>query len=256
MAKAHPEQDAEEIHQFKDLLASFSRLPQSKETSHKTFFEICGISSREVCYSSFLAFFLNPKEEHGFGDLFLRALVQASGVKLDTKDFAYIETEVQTPKGRIDLVIEGASFVLGIENKIGADLYNNLQDYYQHLEVLAKQVEPKKTVLALVLSIKNERPPDGFSPVSYRAFIDEIQKHLGQKLPLADHRAITYLTDFINSIHHLEKGIRMDKAQLDFFKENEQATLKLAQKADELGQMLRAKVKNVENGVKPPDVCG
>jgi hypothetical protein len=63
----------EELRQFKELL---ERVPESKEPSRRTFFEICAVSDRELSYSSFLESFLNPLGEHGFGDLFLKSLVR------------------------------------------------------------------------------------------------------------------------------------------------------------------------------------
>jgi len=238
----------EELQQFKELLDTFRLVPESKET--KTFFEICGVSSWELSYSSFLAFFLDPRGEHGFGDLFLKSLVEASGETLNTNGVRSIEREVQTDKGRIDLVIEGDSFVIGIENKIGARVNNDLQDYFQYLEKRASEGDRKK--LAILLSIKKEQTAHGFTPVLYQKLAAEIQKNLGQTLPHADPRSITYLLDFITSIDHLEKGTYMDTALLKFFRDNEKSSLRLHQKTDELVNMMREKVKKVAENVEFP----
>jgi hypothetical protein len=237
----------EDLQQFKELL---ELVPESKETSHKTFFEICDVSSRELSYSSFLAFFLDPRREHGFGDLFLKSLVEVSGKALNTSDVRSIEREVPTDEGRIDLVIEGDSFVIGIENKIGAPVSNDLQDYSRYLEKRAREGDRKK--LAILLSIKKEQTAHGFTPVLYQTLAAEIKKNLGQTLPHADPRSITYLLDFITSIDHLEKGTYMDNALLRFFQENEKSSVRLHQKTQELVGMMREKVKQVAEKVQFP----
>lgn len=242
-----------EVREFKELLKLHDAVPESKEP--KTFFEICDVSSRELSYSSFLEFFLNPSGEHGCGNLFLKSLVEVSGETLNINSVGCsIEREVLTDKGgKIDLVIEGDSFVILIENKLWASVYNDLQDYSQYLEKRASEGDKKK--LAILLSIKKEQTAHGFKPVLYGELAAEIQKNLGQTLPQADHRSITYLLDFITSIHHLEKvekGTNMDKTLLEFFKQNEKSSLKLHQKTQELVNTMRDKVKKVAEKVQFP----
>jgi hypothetical protein len=262
----HPEDavTTKKLQQFKELL---ELAPESKEASHKTFFEICDVSNRELSYSRFLEFFLNPRGEHGFGNLFLKSLVSLSKGTVDELDFGdvRIDCEVRTigaginKRKRIDVVIQGDTFVIGIENKIGAELNNPLEEYLKHLQDLAKATEPAKKLVPIVLSVQRLKPEQqdecsrvGFEQMLYRDFIHEIQENLGARLPQADNRSITYLLDFITSIHHLQKGTYMDEKLLKFFQDNEGLSLRFHQKTKELVNMMREKVKKVAENVEFP----
>jgi hypothetical protein len=83
-----------------------------------------------------LAFFLNPKETHGQGDIFLKEFlkniyksdIETNNVKITT-EFSI------TDNRRIDLYIEFKDFIIAIENKIWAiDQQNQLIDYATFLE--------------------------------------------------------------------------------------------------------------------------
>ncbi len=105
-----------------------------------TFFDIGRFSRRETVISNFYAYYFNPEEDHGFGYLFLHAFLDCISMRDFVKTNIRITTEESTTnRRRIDIIIRGLNdngkeSAIIIENKIGADLYNNLNEYYDHID--------------------------------------------------------------------------------------------------------------------------
>jgi len=99
----------------------------------------------ETRISGILALLLNPKGEHGQGDLFLEEFVNTlKGFLLnptpleDLTDFsaAKVSTEVSTYYGRLDILVEFPNrFAIAIENKPWAgEQFQQLERYAEYLE--------------------------------------------------------------------------------------------------------------------------
>src|SRR5690554_1625033 len=126
--------------ELKKLVDDFNSL-KIKERSGSTFLEIAKCPNNENVWSNILAFYCNPNNEHKLYDLILNSIFETIGKKIAVINFKSIrvDTEYRTDLGnRIDIVILADNFVLGIENKIDASLYNDLEDYSSTIEDLAK----------------------------------------------------------------------------------------------------------------------
>ena len=134
----------EELANYKSLLADFLKIHIPK--SEKTYMGICqypGSRFEEIC-SRVLAYFFNPKEEHGLRDLWFRALnlcIKQEGECCPPRNIL-LEERTYNVEGnenkRIDIIIETYSTVYVIENKIGASLYNNLDVYSKHVKTIVR----------------------------------------------------------------------------------------------------------------------
>ena len=129
-----------EAKEYKKLLEDFSKIHIPKR--EKTFMGICQYPAsrfEEIC-SRVLAFYFNPNEEHGFRDLWFRALnqcIKQEGEYCKPKSIRLILEEPTKcaesyENKRIDIIIEADNTVYAIENKIGAQLYNDLNVYSNH----------------------------------------------------------------------------------------------------------------------------
>ena len=121
--------DMEElVAKFQTVVRDFSKIP--KTDTEPTWLEICRYPQsrfEEIC-SRILAFFLNPKAEHGLNDLWLSALLDAIG-KVGWRDYRHdigVRTEEYADGKRIDITVVANDYVVAIENKITADHYNPL----------------------------------------------------------------------------------------------------------------------------------
>lgn len=119
------------------ILKDFEELP--KVVKETTYLEICkypGNRFEEIC-SRLLAFYLNPNNEHKLKDLFIVSLLQLVSKKeisFDSKKVIVISEDNAEGK-RLDLLIYSSNqFVIGIENKITAGLYNPLETYQKRIK--------------------------------------------------------------------------------------------------------------------------
>lgn len=113
---------------FKDLLEN----PLLKETTTTPEPNILAIGRgvKELTISNLYAYFLDPKESHGLSTLFLDAIKELVGLETDFDlTTISIHREVHHQKKYIDIIIRDASNLILIENKLFADIYNNLEVY-------------------------------------------------------------------------------------------------------------------------------
>lgn len=114
--------------------------------SHFNVFETLGIVNAEIRHSNVLAWLLNPNENHGLGDTFIKKLIQhifynsSNGLQKTSLDLFtislmdYNDFFVRREWRNIDIIAvsELNKLVLIIENKIwSCESSNQLQKYYQ-----------------------------------------------------------------------------------------------------------------------------
>lgn len=160
--------------QLEKLLNDVAGLPPVPQVE-ATLFNIGGRGYYENPTTDVIAFFCNPDGEHGLGDIMLRALFDAvepsaaSGkLALDASLIKAPQREVATESGkRMDLLLEGNSWVMVVENKIYHALSNPWDDYERYV---MKQ-HPSKERYLVLLSPTGDGAPDGWVGVSYESFI-------------------------------------------------------------------------------------
>lgn len=192
--------------------------------------QVAGYPHYENVCSNILAFYFDTTKEHGLADMLLQALMSCLGATrtatvFETED---VDREVETNEGRrLDIVINAGDFIVGIENKIWAALYNDLSDYARLLANLAKDEEiPEENIYRVVLTLhplgSQERAricQIGFKNVTYKELILKTRGLVGKYASAADTKFLTYFIDFMQTIEALEGGVT-DSAQTKFFREN------------------------------------
>lgn len=204
------------------LLEEFQLLP--KYYKEKTFLEICKYPySRfeEIC-SRILCFYFSPLEEHGFRDLFLQSFFELLAIE----DLSFYEDQIKVisednAEGkRLDILIFSPDFVIGIENKITANVYNPLDIYKNRIEEYNKEQQFK--IVLSVHKITNEQElavikNNDFKAVTYSDFFVFLKKNLGQYATSGNQRYLTHLLDFIKTIENMVTSEQMDKRTSEFF---------------------------------------
>lgn len=221
MSSSHNEYEV-----FNTLLQKFLSLPKTK--SNPTFMEICqmgGDKFEERC-SQILRFFLTPNADHGLRGLFLSSLLEV----ISRKDLSFslngtkVITEESTEDRKfIDITIVADDFVIAIENKIGAPLYNPLDSYVSHIK---KTYRAQTNHIFVVLSARpitdaseiSKMKRYGYHYVNYRTLFDSIKINLGTYALDADQSYLTFMFDFIRTIENRYSTNNMELKR--FFYEN------------------------------------
>ena len=197
--------------EFEELLTQSTKLEKAPDS---TLFDIAGFPHYEDVISNWYAFFLETDKEHGFGNLFLDALLSLIKGKIDTEielDSCKVNREHPTDKmGFIDLLVyegmEGGKFInpIIIENKIYAEIYNDLEDYYDSI----KAVDDTKIGVALTLKPVEVRD-DRYINITHEELLTEIKNNFGDYLDKANPKYLLFLQDFTRNIMNLTKPNQM-----------------------------------------------
>jgi len=207
------------------LLEDFKKIPIKFKDS--TYLELCQYPKRrfeEIC-SRLLAFYFDPSKEHEMGDLFISSLLNILNKKFVLSfDDIEIITEDNADGKRIDLVILAPEFVIGIENKITASLYNPLKTYGKKLDGY-KRKETIKRVLS-VFEIQKPSEKDlmketGFDDITYHQLFEEVKKSLPDYQANCNPKYLNHLLDFIDTIENMKTSGYKNQAMADFFLQND-----------------------------------
>ena len=157
--------------------------------------------------SQILRFFLTPNACHGLRGLFLSSLLEVVGkedLSFSLNDTKVITEEATEDRKFIDITVVADDFVIAIENKIGASLYNPLKSYVGHIK---RTYSTRSNHIFVLLSarpitdsaeIGKIKRYDYFY-VNYRTLFDTIKKNLGTYALNADQSYLVFLFDFIRT---------------------------------------------------------
>jgi len=150
-------------------------------------FEVLGIVRRELRHSDFLAYLLDPQENHGIGDAFVKRLLKRacprkpvdestiSAIEIDIMDFDHLE--VKREWKNIDILVKvDQRLIVIIENKIDTSEHSHQLQRYR--EQAARECVGWKT-LCIYLSIYGELPTDdSFVPIDYGSLVETLESVL------------------------------------------------------------------------------
>lgn len=187
------------MNDFLKLLLDFQALPRLQRSS--TFMEVSGYPHYENVASNILAFYFQPKEEHGLGDLLLSAFVGAASThEFRGAESAVVDREKQTDAGgRLDLLIDAGGFVIGIENKIHHHANNDFADYSALIERAGSKGSIKIKAVLSPKPIRNHElmAPAQFVSVTYPQLWDRVRERIGRYVQTANPKWLSYLFDFM-----------------------------------------------------------
>jgi hypothetical protein len=234
---------------FQNLINRFKDFPV---VEHKpSFLEIAGFPHRETVWRNIFAFFFDPNECHGVKDLFLRSFFDAlDKQEQGTGDFdsMAVRTECQTDKGNyLDLLVRCNEFAIGIEMKVNAGLYNDLDDYGK----LIDSQNLTGNVFKVVLSNAPCKTYGAFANLRYADLVPAIQANLGDYVLRADPKYTSLLLDFLNHVTSYIGGYAMDidPKLLQFMKDNHNTVQRLFKTHNDLRRLLEEKMAQVNDAV-------
>lgn len=210
-----------EQERFNQLLEAFHKLPCKRTI--RTFMQITRYPHYENVSSNILAFYFDPTEEHDMRDMLLRALLKCLNPSHNEAVYAAtVEREVPTPGGgKLDLLVSTSDCIVGIENKIWANLYNDLRDYAELVSARAGDAPISTHRVALTVrrldrAEQQRMATYAFVNITYGQLIHEARNLLGHYASKANAKFLTYFTDFMQTIEDLT-GANQDEGRTAFF---------------------------------------
>lgn len=190
-----------------------------KETDETLFSIIGGKRTDEKTSTRILSFFFDTTREHNMKDFFIRSFVEAAGDEYKGFPSRYeCKKEFCTSNGKyIDILLMNKKCNIVIENKIYADLYNDLNEYYKTAS--SNLCGKPETVKGYVLSpfdmqykIDEKKEGTRFKSVNYTKFIDRLEKNYCDYEKISRETKYTILyEDFIKNMRSLEeKNMNVD----------------------------------------------
>ncbi|MBL0911459.1 MAG: PD-(D/E)XK nuclease family protein [Bacteroidia bacterium] len=218
---------AEEIQQQITELFDYNPLPRTEYAPD--LFSLSGFPHYEDVLSNWYAFFFRTEEKHGFGRLFVQALLDVIRSKTSDIPGSFMDhrvqckREVQTKKGNyIDLVlydeendVNSFNQSILIENKVYHILHNDLIDYYDSIKT--KAGEHKQGVLMTLWPL-GDLPP-GYVNITHREFIGKVLSLLPQYWGGSGEKYLIYLKDIEQNIQRLTSEMQMN-TNIRFYIEN------------------------------------
>ena len=236
-----------EIEDLQRLLDGFSDL-KIRIYDEPTFLEIANCPNLENVWSNILAFFLHPNKEHNLFDLLLKSLFESAEIQVKINNYKKIEiiTEYTTIKrNRIDIVVISDNFVLGIENKINADLYNDLKDYSNTIDYIARQ--ENLSAYKIVLSRYPTQVDNDFKNVTYYDFIKRINDRIGIYASDSNQKYLIFLIDFLKNIKNVIGIQNMEENSeiISFFLKNKEEIKRFIKYNDKMNQIVETRLNEI-----------
>lgn len=190
-----------------------------------SFLEISGFPHYEEVISNWYKFFFESTGAHGFQTLFIDTLVEminerSTSAALPRFEKCCVIRERSVKEKRIDLLLYDEATGNGldetyrnaiiVENKIFADLYNELTTYHENI-----QSEEGKA--GVVLSITpHTQLPETFVNILHKDFLNRITRNMGGYLLRASDKYLLLLKDLIQQISLFSKTENM-KEYINFY---------------------------------------
>ncbi len=185
----------EDAKALRDFLTDIKCLEPIKDRAERfNLFDVFGFARNEIRHSFFLKWLLDPKENHGLGDLFIRALlahlVSSEPDRYGNRAFDLLmmdcsDFSVQRETKNIDLFLlsETKGVVVTIENKIGSHEHastgfdSQLDKYRTYVEESFPMI---KTKIYIYLTPQEESPSDSenWQSMSYSTIVKIIEELL------------------------------------------------------------------------------
>jgi hypothetical protein len=215
----------DELQQLQDLIVNNPELEQLEGLLDQfNIFEALGAINQEVRHSNFLAYLLNPRQNHGLGDRFVKRLLQEilsfsthgqtiTPIDLDLWDLDGIDVRREWQSIDILLVDDDHQFVVVIENKVRSGEHNEqLARYQKTVEV---HFPEHKKIFVYLTADGEEASQEDYITISYELICAQVEeilttrgRTLGPDVMVMIQHYVTMLRRFIVGESEIEKLCR------------------------------------------------
>lgn len=147
-------------------------------------FEAIGVLRQELRHSDLLATFLDPRQSHGLGTLFLTELLRTAAPSANISALQHSRVEREWHNVDILIVDDTARLAVIIENKIDTgEIPGQLSRYYADV----RSHFPEHTIIALFLTRNGDAPSDDrYRAVSYSQICQILEKVIAERQEILD----------------------------------------------------------------------
>ncbi len=180
-------------------------------------FHALKIIQQEIRHSNFLAWLLNPKENHGLGELFLkrflREVLVSNKVNISLIEIEEMNLDIAEIKREflnIDILVEIENLVIIIENKIRSKEHSNQLNRY--FEEVTNHYGREPVIAFVYLTVSGEAPSnDSYIPLSYEKIERIISDILSVYYERLNPSILMYLKDYL----HILRNEIMDNGEIN-----------------------------------------
>lgn len=238
------------------LLNDFNKINIKNIPTETTFLDISGFPHYENVCSNILRFFFSSDELHGLKDLLVQALLVSLGEIPEHEIIVndVLREQITDEGNRLDIVILTDDYVIGIENKIYSEAYNDFDDYSKYLDSISNCKEIFKVILSVYPIQHNSSE---FVNVRYSDFFNNIDDLIGGYWHNGKEKYLIYLRDFMQTIRRIEGGTKMDNELQIFISENLDDVQTFLKSINEMKKQLRQKARDLGSRIEyDKDKCG
>ncbi|HYA42379.1 MAG TPA: PD-(D/E)XK nuclease family protein [Syntrophobacteraceae bacterium] len=218
-------------------------------------FEAVGPVGQELRHSYFLAYLLNPQQNHGLKDVFVKRLLQrtvaatkktnlpVTPIELDIWNLEGLEVSREWQNIDILLLDEANNLVVVVENKIGTGEHSDqLERYWQIL----RQHHPTKRILGIYLTPDGEEPShESFLSLDYGQIATLIEDLVVNRTSILNPEVRTLLLHYAQMLrrHIVSESEIAELCRLIYKKHQQALDLIFDHRPDELasrGEFLRS----------------
>jgi hypothetical protein len=242
-----------QLENLEELLSNFKKLPKIN-TPNPTIIEIAGFPHYENVCSNILAYYFDTTINHGLKNLLIKSLLENVDEQLAKQTLETIEVnrEVTTHTNkRIDILIKAEDVVIAIENKIYANLYNDLNDYADYIEKNYFSSFKKIKIVLSLHKVPSNKLIRGFANVVYSDFIKSIRNNIGEFMLDGESKSLLFLLDFLTTMQNLTKPQTMDPEIIKFFNDNNNSISYLMEEKNKLNHFIANKVNQLKELIRP-----
>ena len=179
----------------------------SLETKKPNIFRALGVSDYEIRHSNFLAWLLDPHENHGLGDIVLKKFFQdvliddkAKGISLiSVANLDISKVEVRREWKNIDILVKTETFIICIENKMWASESKHQLEKY---EKTVRKEFPEQNYCFVFLTPNGQQSSraDLYIDYSYKEIVEILEGVLQFRDTTMDPSIRIYMKDYITLI--------------------------------------------------------
>ncbi|WP_259016601.1 PD-(D/E)XK nuclease family protein [Emticicia fluvialis] len=242
-----------------EVLLNNAVLFKAEEVYEPNILELAKVNNKELPVSNLYAYFLNPKESHDLGSIFIDTLleiIKQKGFHLSLElpklnirrevptgiEEKTIEVNGNPPDNHkyIDLLVSDSTNYLIIENKIFANVYNDLEKYYSSIKV---KPENKVGVVLCLKKVYNLHPC--FLEITHQELYEEIEKRFTQSIVSLKPRQSYNYYSFLEILKTHYTIMENAQERINFFTANEQKIVQLNTQLHELRNYFIKRIKQI-----------